>query len=181
MGFFRRYLLKLEVLLGKAAFGGGFFGRFWMGRRFSVRVQLQPGVLGKVWSEWAPTSHSWSNPRATIPPFFCGILWPLQWQGTVGVSWSSSSAHSSSEHSKKINPWLFCLLKFQQKPRLCPRGGRVTNPSCSLPAAPKFPFYFLCVLPLCCAEFTARGLIILSEVVFFFINNNFLFIFESTG
>lgn len=48
---------KLELLLGKAAFVE-FTGSFWMGRRFSVRVQLQPGVLGKVWSESAAACSS---------------------------------------------------------------------------------------------------------------------------
>ncbi|XP_064285352.1 uncharacterized protein LOC135305521 [Passer domesticus] len=73
-----------------------------------------------------------SNSRATIPPFFVGFCGHCR---AVGVSWSSPSAHSPSEHSKKKISLIILSPKIPVKPQLCPGKGRLQT----LPGVQKLP------------------------------------------
>lgn len=140
-----------------------------MGRRFSVRVQLQPGVLGKVWS----VPHSWSSSRATIPFFF---WWDFVVPAVPRGTWGVLEHNSPSKHSKNQIPDYFISQNSSRSSALSQDPGAAGLPPCSIPKFPFFPF----LLRLCHAEFTARR-VILSVNFFFFLLMIFLFSFESTG
>lgn len=99
-----------------------------MGRRFSVRVQLQSGVLGKVWSESAAACSNIPASGAVPEPQFPFFLWGFEVPaGQLGCS-GAAPQHIPPLSTAQKKSLTILSPKIPVKPRLC-LGGRITNPS----------------------------------------------------
>lgn len=101
-----------------------------MGKRFSVRLQLQPDVLGKMWDTPTcfPAPAAIPEPQFFLFFFFFFCVWDFV--VTVGTRGELGVLQLPPQSTVKNKSLMILSPKIPAKAQLFSRGGRVTNPSC---------------------------------------------------